>query len=91
MGFFGKNREGREKAIRIFYASDIHGTEVLWRKFLNAAEAYNADVLVMGGDLTGKAVVPLVEDGDGYTVDLFEKRQKVSGEEAVSELERKIR
>lgn len=91
MGFFGKNKGGRETAIRIFYASDIHGTEVLWRKFLNAAEAYNADVLVMGGDLTGKAVVPLVEDGDGYTADLFEKRQKVSGKEAVSELERKIR
>lgn len=87
------NRKGRtgEKPVRLFYASDIHGTEVLWRKFLNAAKSYEADVLVMGGDLTGKAVIPLVEDGDGYAVQLFGEEQRVSGEEAVTQLEHQIR
>ncbi|MBD0289951.1 MAG: metallophosphoesterase, partial [Thermoleophilia bacterium] len=47
--------------MRIFYAGDIHGSERLWRKFLNAAAFYEADVLVLGGDLTGKILVPLVE------------------------------
>jgi len=90
MGLFNKNKT-KEKPVKLFYASDIHGTEVLWRKFLNAAKSFNADVLIMGGDLTGKAVVPLVAEGDGYAVDLFGERQTVTGEEQISELERKIR
>jgi len=44
----------------IYYASDIHGSDRLWRKFVNAGKFYDADVLVMGGDITGKAVVPIV-------------------------------
>lgn len=90
MGLFG-NKKGKEKTVRVFYASDIHGTEVLWRKFLNAAKAYDADALIMGGDLTGKAVVPLVQEGEGYTVELFGERRTVTGEEEVAELERTIR
>jgi Icc-related predicted phosphoesterase len=50
----------------IYYASDIHGSDVCWRKFLNAASFYGADILVMGGDVTGKAVVPIVSVPGGY-------------------------
>lgn len=92
MGLFGRGRKGaREKPVRLFYASDIHGTEVLWRKFLNAARSYEADVLVMGGDLTGKAVIPLVEKDGGYEIQLFGERRWVEGEEEVEELERQVR
>lgn len=47
--------------MRIYYAGDIHGSERCWRKFLNAAAFYEADALILGGDLTGKALVPIVE------------------------------
>ena len=50
----------------LYYASDIHGSDVCWRKFLNAARFYGADVLVMGGDVSGKAVVPVVSAPGGY-------------------------
>lgn len=92
MGLFGKKKEGgaNASAARMYYASDIHGSEVLWRKFLNAAGAYRASVLVMGGDVTGKVVVPLVEQADGFHVDLFGQRTVVSGD-AVEEMEHKIR
>jgi Icc-related predicted phosphoesterase len=46
--------------MRIYFATDIHGSEVCWRKFLNAARFYGADTLIMGGDVSGKAVVPVV-------------------------------
>ena len=46
--------------MRIFFATDIHGSEVCWRKFLNAGTFHKADNLVMGGDMTGKAMVPIV-------------------------------
>ena len=63
---------------------------MLWRKFLNAAEAYNVSVLVMGGDLTGKVVVPLVEHGDECHVELFGERHVVGGDE-IAEMEHRIR
>ena len=46
--------------MRIFFATDVHGSEVCWRKFLNAGAFHKADVLIMGGDMTGKAMVPIV-------------------------------
>lgn len=52
----------------IYYASDSHGSDVCWRKFLNAARFYGADILVMGGDVSGKAVVPIVSAPGGYLV-----------------------
>ena len=90
MGLFRKKDGGGAAATRLYYASDIHGSGVLWRKFLNAGGAYDADVLVMGGDVTGKVVVPLVEQADGFHVDLFGQRSVVSGE-ALEEIENKIR
>ncbi len=91
MALFGIGKKAREKPVRVFYASDIHGTEVLWRKFLNAAASYEADVLIMGGDLTGKAVIPLVEKDGGYEIELFGERQWISGEEKIADLERQVR
>ncbi len=93
MGLFkrsGKEGAGSSGVTRLYYASDIHGSEVLWRKFLNAAGAYRAEVLVMGGDVTGKVVVPLVEADDGFHVDLFGQRSVVAGEQ-LEEMEHKIR
>ncbi|HXW43204.1 MAG TPA: hypothetical protein VEL03_00345, partial [Streptosporangiaceae bacterium] len=45
--------------MKIFFATDIHGSEVCWRKFLNSAAFYKADLVVLGGDVTGKAMVPV--------------------------------
>ena len=59
-------------SMRVYYATDIHGSEVCWRKFLNAGRFYNADVLILGGDITGKAVVPVVAAaGGGHRVRQF--------------------
>jgi len=51
--------------MKIFFATDIHGSEICWRKFLNAAAFYKADLVVLGGDVTGKAMVPIVAH-NGY-------------------------
>jgi uncharacterized protein len=50
---------------RLFYAADLHGSDVCFRKMLNAAEFYHVDALIIGGDLTGKVVVPFIENPDG--------------------------
>lgn len=58
-------RRQKQRITRLFYAGDVHGSRVCWKKFINAAAHYPADVLVMGGDLTGKGLVPIVREGDG--------------------------
>ena len=51
--------------IRIFYASDVHGSEKCFRKFLNTPKVYGVNVLILGGDITGKMIIPIIELEDG--------------------------
>jgi Icc-related predicted phosphoesterase len=62
---------------RVYFATDLHGSETCWRKFLNAAAFYRADVLICGGDMTGKAIIPIVESGGGYEFTLAGARRHV--------------
>ena len=56
-------RRGRGAGTRrLFFATDLHASEACFRKFLAAARVYEVDLLVLGGDVMGKALVPLVED-----------------------------
>lgn len=58
---------GKKKAkpYRYFFATDVHGSDRCFRKFLAAARAYEADALILGGDIAGKAIVPVASNGDG--------------------------
>jgi Icc-related predicted phosphoesterase len=77
--------------VRIFFATDIHGSEVCWRKFLNAGRFHKADVLIMGGDMTGKAMVPIVQSNGGWEVTLQEQRHELHGEDELVAMEKRIR
>jgi hypothetical protein len=77
--------------MRIFFATDIHGSEVCWRKFLNAGAYHQADVLIMGGDMTGKAMVPVVDQGGGtWEVTLQEQRHTLTGDDELKAMEKRI-
>jgi len=93
LGLFKRKKEAEgDDALRLYYASDIHGTEVLWKKFLNAPKVYNAQVLVMGGDITGKVVIPIVREHDGtWSARLFGGRQEARDEAELDGLERRVR
>jgi Icc-related predicted phosphoesterase len=52
------NRD-RRRALRLYFATDIHGSERCFRKFLAAAKTYDADALILGGDIAGKGLVPI--------------------------------
>jgi uncharacterized protein len=67
---------------KLFFATDIHGSERCFKKFLNAGKFYGADILLMGGDITGKMLVPVVEVASGqYESHLFGRRRTVSADE----------
>src|SRR5689334_14370412 len=55
----------RTRGRRILFATDIHGSERCFRKFLNSAPLYDVDYLILGGDITGKLLVPIVRNDDG--------------------------
>jgi len=75
---------------KIFFATDLHGSEMCWRKFLNAAKFYDVDVLICGGDMTGKAIVPIVRENGHFTFTLAGVEQAV-GAEQVGDIEAQIR
>ncbi len=79
------------KGIRIFFACDIHGSNVCYRKFLNALKAYNVDTGILLGDLTGKMLIPLVErPGGGWTTTFMGHSLEITSQEQLDTLKRTI-
>jgi Icc-related predicted phosphoesterase len=75
----------------MFYTTDLHGSEQCFLKFVNAGKFYKVNVLVCGGDITGKMIVPLVQTGnDAYEAEFLGKTQMAKGEEAAKQLEKSI-
>lgn len=54
------------KITKLYYASDIHGSEVCFKKFVNAGKFYEADILILGGDITGKSIALITDKGSGH-------------------------
>src|SRR5207249_10515603 len=75
---------------RIFFATDLHGSEVCWKKFLNTPEFYDVSVLILGGDMTGKALIPLVGAKSRYEVVLQEHGYVLASADEVQQMEHRI-
>jgi uncharacterized protein len=76
----------------IYFATDIHGSERCFLKFLNAGKAYGAHAVILGGDVTGKALVPVVEQAGGtWQTALFGKLETAADETELTETEKRIR
>jgi uncharacterized protein len=75
----------------LYYASDVHGSDQCWRKFLGAGRFYKVSALIMGGDLTGKAIVPITMNGDAFTAHFLGEDQSGKGGDALEKLEGAIR
>jgi Icc-related predicted phosphoesterase len=58
-----REKKARKRSLRIFFATDVHGSDRCFRKFLAAAKAYDADILVLGGDVAGKGLIPIRSAG----------------------------
>ncbi|MEI7844802.1 MAG: metallophosphoesterase [Chloroflexota bacterium] len=77
---------------KIFFATDIHGSDICWNKFLNAGKFYEADVLILGGDMTGKAIVPVIEMRSGvYKTNLLQQEFEINGQDELADIIKRIR
>lgn len=85
MPFFSK--KDRKKSTRLFFATDLHGSERTYRKFLNAGKFYDVDILVMGGDITGKLLIPIIKEKNGhYRATLQGRVEQLTTQEELDDL-----
>jgi Icc-related predicted phosphoesterase len=78
--------------LRLYFATDVHGSETCWRKFLASAAFYDASLLVLGGDVTGKALVPIMDRGAArYEVLLQDQRHEFEGASELARFREVIR
>lgn len=94
MGWLGLSRRPRVngRGTRLFFATDIHGSEQCFRKFLNAAAFYDVHHLILGGDITGKVLVPIVRSPSGeYSCQVGDHRHEGLDDSGRREVEEVIR
>ncbi|MFZ5809233.1 MAG: metallophosphoesterase family protein [Chloroflexota bacterium] len=73
--------------MRFFFATDVHGSEICWKKFISAGKFYEVDTLILGGDMTGKAIIPIIAQGNNkWKVTLLEQETILEGQEAVDKM-----
>jgi uncharacterized protein len=77
--------------MKVFFATDIHGSEICWRKFLNAAAFYKADLVILGGDVTGKVMVPIVAHNGYWQVTVRGQEHRLESQQALDDIQRQIR
>lgn len=87
----GRKPEKSPNARTLFFATDFHGSEICFRKFINAATVYGADLLVMGGDLSGKLVIPIVKRDSGSYEATRHGETRVVDKDDLEDFEREIR
>jgi Icc-related predicted phosphoesterase len=89
--FPGKADRGPGRSgTRIFFATDVHGSERCFRKFLNAAKFYSANVLILGGDMAGKMLVPVEDTPRGWHIRFRDNVHQELSDAAATELEQQI-
>jgi len=89
MPLFGK--KSAKKSTTVFFATDVHGSERTYRKFVNAGKFYNANVLVMGGDIIGKLAIPIITEGAGrYRATLQGTTEHLESEDQLRTLQQRI-
>jgi Icc-related predicted phosphoesterase len=87
---FKKNTQ-TGKPVRILYGSDFHGSDVVFRKFLAASIQYQANILIVGGDVTGKAMVPVIHQGSGgYSTSWFGKEEIAANDQDLKKIKKNI-
>lgn len=87
-------RKKKDEGTTIFFCSDLHGSSVCFKKFINSAAYYSSrgrrvDILLMGGDMTGKLIVPIIKQGDTYRSYLFGQEHTLTTQEELSGLIKK--
>ena len=79
------------KGTLLYFVSDLHGSSRCFRKFVNSTQVYKPTVLVLGGDVAGKAIQSIVRGPNGlWRCTFVGHRYELSEGPELAELERLI-
>ena len=79
------------KGTLLYFVSDLHGSSLCFRKFVNATAVYKPTVLVLGGDVAGKAIQSIVKGPNGrWHCTFVGQRYELTEGSELAELERLI-
>ena len=85
------SKKSKKAVSRLFYATDIHGSERTYRKFINAGKFYDVNVLILGGDISGKLLIPIIKETNGkYRATLQGVVQHMTTEEELKAMIEKL-
>lgn len=76
--------------LRIFFATDVHGSETCFRKFVNAATAYSANALILGGDITGKQLALIVNEDGCWRLGAGRTAEKMDSRDALDAARKRL-
>lgn len=77
--------------MKIFFATDVHASNVCYKKYLNALKIYKADVGILLGDLTGKLLIPLVDrPGGGWETNFLGQPMTITSQDELDKLKKNI-
>jgi hypothetical protein len=79
------------KPTRVFFVADLHGSAICFRKFINAAKVYRADVLIVGGDIAAKTMTPVFEEPGGWSVTMEGETRTAHSTEELERIEGWVR
>ncbi|MGE5074107.1 MAG: metallophosphoesterase family protein [Anaerolineae bacterium] len=89
MSFLGKKKS--KKLSRLFFATDIHGSERTYRKFINAGKFYEVNTIVMGGDISGKLLIPIIKEaGGGYRATLQGTVHHITNDDELKQMQDRL-
>jgi Icc-related predicted phosphoesterase len=84
-------KDEKRTKTRFMFATDLHGSETVWRKFLNSAKIFQCDALVLSGDMTGKVMAPIIKQPDGTHKATLLNEDYVLKDEDIEEFKKKCR
>ena len=76
---------------KILFATDLHGGDTYFLKVLSLANSSKVNIVMMCGDLTGKAIVPIVKLNDDLFVTNFFNTDYRLKKEELPKMEKDIR
>ncbi|MFQ6081002.1 MAG: metallophosphoesterase [Candidatus Bathyarchaeia archaeon] len=77
--------------IKTLFVTDVHGSETVFRKFLNASKIYKVDAAIIGGDITGKGLSLVAKTSRGYQTDILGRKWNARNEKELQVMIRDIR
>jgi len=82
----------KEKITKIFFATDIHGSEKCWLKLVNSGAFYDVETIILGGDMTGKGIQAILEETPGvWKTNFLGEEIEVNDEPGLVKMEAKVR